>query len=78
MARDLDVAHVATFYNPILDIPTFLAGSVLPARVMAAILGFVHGLNFILLYALSDRMLAPVMPGWPPHHRVVLRLRDWG
>ncbi|TAL01803.1 MAG: hypothetical protein EPO08_08910 [Rhodospirillaceae bacterium] len=69
LTRDLGVAHVATFYNPILDIPTFLAGSVLPARVMAAILGFVHGLNFLLLYGLADRLLSGPTPGWRPDYR---------
>src|SRR5579871_4265526 len=69
LSHDLGVAHLATFYNPLLDIPTYLAGSVLPARVMGAILGFVQGLNFFLLYGLANRVLAPITPGWQQDHR---------
>src|SRR5258706_9765197 len=57
LGTDLGVAHVATFYNPILDLPVYLAGKVLPARVMAAVLGFIHGLNFVLLSALARHCL---------------------
>jgi len=57
---DLGVAHVATYYNPLLDVPVYLIGSVVPACVVGALLGFVHGLNFLLLYAIARRVM-PVL-----------------
>jgi hypothetical protein len=69
--RDLGVAHVATFYNPLLDIPTYIVGRAAPAPVVGAILGFIHGLNFVLLFTLSRRLLDETVPHWRPTHRRV-------
>jgi hypothetical protein len=63
---DLGVAHVATFYNPLLDVPIYLLGRTLSAPVMGALLGFVHGLNFIPLYSLAACCLDALVPQWLP------------
>lgn len=55
--RDVAVAQIPSFYNPIIDIPYFLLAQYLPARALSFLLGSLHGLNFILLYRLSDRLL---------------------
>lgn len=43
----------ASYYNPAIDVPTYLAAQALSARTLTFILGLVHGLNFILLFALA-------------------------
>lgn len=50
---DLLPAQTPTFYNPILDVPFFLLATHVPARVAGFALGFVQGLNFILLFMLA-------------------------
>ncbi len=55
--RDIAVAQIPSFYNPIIDLPYFLLAQCLPARLLAFLLGSLHGLNFLLLYGLSDRLL---------------------
>jgi len=69
LARDLGVANAATFYSPVFDIPIFLAGNVLPARVMGAVLGFIQGLNFFVLYGLADHVLRTVDLSWRQDRR---------
>lgn len=61
-ARDVAVAQIPSFYNPIIDIPYFLLAQHLPARLLAFLLGALHGLNFILLFCLSERLLTVVSP----------------
>ena len=62
---DLGAAHNATFYNPIVDLPLFLLAHLLPARAVGFVLGVVHGLNYVALYALSRATLADAAPLWP-------------
>lgn len=54
---DMGVAQTPSFYNPTLDIPFYLAASVLPAKIYAFLLGTVQGCNFILLYLIAMRTL---------------------
>ncbi len=60
LGQDIAPAHVPTFYNPTLDVPFFLLAQVFSARAMSFVLGFLQGLNFIVLYGLAMRVLAPV------------------
>jgi hypothetical protein len=53
----------ATFYNPLLDMPLFVAAQVLPARLCGFVLGLIQGLNFVLLYLLARR-LCPTWAQW--------------
>jgi hypothetical protein len=61
LALDVAVAHHATYYNPLLDVPFFLGAQHLPAWVMGLLLAGVQGLNFTLLFWLSWIVL-PVEP----------------
>lgn len=56
---DAAVAHHATFYNPLIDLPLWLVGNVAPAWAAAAFLGAVQGLNFSFLYLIARDALAP-------------------
>jgi hypothetical protein len=55
---DVAVAHHATYYNPLPDVPAYLAAQVLPGWTVAFLLGCVHGLNLVLLYRLARHALA--------------------
>ncbi len=50
---DLLPAQTPSFYNPLMDVPFFWLASHAPARVAGFALGFVQGLNFLLLFALA-------------------------
>jgi len=60
--RDVAVAQIPTFYNPIIDVPYFILAQHLSARLLAFLLGSLHGLNFILLYYVSDHVLVITAP----------------
>ena len=64
--RDIDVAvaHHATYYNPLPDVPVYLAAQVLPGWGVAFLLGCVHGLNLLLVYRIARHAL-----GAQPHTR---------
>jgi hypothetical protein len=57
--RDFDVAvaHHATYYNPLADIPVFALAQIWPAWLVGFLVGCVHGLNLWLLYYLSRAAL---------------------
>lgn len=63
---DIGAAQIATFYNPLLDVPFYLAVEALPPRWVGFLLGTVHGLNFILLFYLAQRLIALPHPRWKP------------
>jgi hypothetical protein len=54
---DMLAAQRPSFYDPVLDIPFFLLAQGLPARVVAFLLGAVHGVNVILLTLLGERLI---------------------
>ncbi|MEW6428450.1 MAG: hypothetical protein AB1568_10490 [Thermodesulfobacteriota bacterium] len=54
---DLAVAHHATFYNPLLDLPFYLAARQLPAAVAVFLLGTAQGGNFSLMLLLAEAVL---------------------
>ena len=56
--QDVAVAHHATYNNPALEIPYYLAGNALPPWLTLALLGAVTGLNFSLLYLIARSVFA--------------------
>ncbi|MBX7199032.1 MAG: hypothetical protein K1X51_06605 [Rhodospirillaceae bacterium] len=58
LATDLGAS---TPYNPLLDVPLYLGGTLLPAKVFSFLLGCIHGLNYVLLYLLARAVLTPVV-----------------
>lgn len=63
MGFDLAVGHHATYYNPLLDLPLYLAGTHLPAALIGFLLSFTQGLNFPLLFWLAWTLFSPLSPG---------------
>ncbi len=61
-ATDLLVAQTPSFYNPLADIPFYLAATHLPARVVGFLLGVIEGLNGLLLYGLAFALLRRQAP----------------
>ena len=54
---DLAPAGVQTFFSPVLDIAYFTAISHLSPKMVGFIIGFLQGLNFLLLYKIANRVL---------------------
>lgn len=50
---DMAVAHHATYYNPLADVPVFVAAQYAPTWLVGFAIGCVHGLNLVLLYWLA-------------------------
>lgn len=59
---DLAVAHHATFYNPLSDLPFYALVTSLPPRWVGFVMGLVHGLNFVVVLALAWRLLVTARP----------------
>jgi hypothetical protein len=59
---DLLAAQANTFFNPILDIPFYLAANAWPARVVGFLLGAVQGLNLVPLYGIAYGSLTIARP----------------
>ncbi len=59
MGFDAAVAHHATYYNPLIDLPLWVVGHLGPGWVAGAFLGLVQGLNFSFLYLIARDALAP-------------------
>ncbi len=55
---DLLVASVPTFFNPLLDLPFFLAAEAWPARLVGFLLGTVQGLNALPLFGIGHALIA--------------------
>lgn len=54
---DLAVAHHATYYNPLMDVPLFLIAQHAPAWCAGAYLGFLFGLAAALIAAIAGQVL---------------------
>ncbi|MDR3424853.1 MAG: hypothetical protein P4M13_07225 [Alphaproteobacteria bacterium] len=65
-ARDLLPSQIPYFYNPLLDVPFFLLATHVAAKTVGFVLGFVQGLNFILLFMIAQVTL--IVPN--PRHKV--------
>jgi hypothetical protein len=59
---DFDVlpSQVANFYNPLLYVPFFYAVNLLPPKGVGFLLGWIQGLNFPLLLAITRRMILSI------------------
>jgi hypothetical protein len=55
MGHDVAVSHVATYYNPLMYIPFYHAVNGLPPEAVGFVLGFLPGLNALLIYAIARR-----------------------
>lgn len=58
VGRDMLVSQVPSFYNPLLDVPFAWAAGFLDARVIAFLLGMIHGADFILLTLLGEELIS--------------------
>src|ERR1700749_2109185 len=57
MAMDIAVAHLASYYNPYLDIPFYLLATHTPSWLSLAVLGAVQGANVVPLYIIGRQSL---------------------
>lgn len=61
---DVAVAHVATYYNPALDLPLYLLGTQAPAWVVGAVLGALFGVAVALIGAIAWQLLGQPDSPW--------------
>ncbi|NVM77990.1 hypothetical protein FHW83_003814 [Duganella sp. SG902] len=54
---DLAPAGFQSYFNPTLDLPYHYLNQWLPPRVVGFVLGFVHGLSFVLLCGIARQLL---------------------
>ena len=56
---DLDMApgQWQSYFNPLIDVPYYLLSTTLPGPLVGFLMGFVHGLNFVLLLAIARQLL---------------------
>jgi len=54
---DISVAHQATYYNPLLDVPFYLLATHAPSWVALGTLGAVQGANVVPLYLMARSVL---------------------
>ncbi len=59
---DMAVAHHATFYNPLPDLPFYALVTTLPPRATGFVMGAIQGLDFLLIMAIAWRVLAIARP----------------
>ena len=57
LERDLAPAQVQTFFNPLMDVPLYLAIVYLPPVVVGAVYGFVQGLNGVAVWLIGRETL---------------------
>ncbi|MEI9931686.1 MAG: hypothetical protein WDM89_14380 [Rhizomicrobium sp.] len=57
MGIDIAVAHLASYYNPFLDIPFYLLATHTPSWFSLAVLGAVQGANVVPLYIIGRQSL---------------------
>jgi hypothetical protein len=59
MGVDLSPAGFQTYFNPLLDVPYFLATQWFPAPVAGFVFGASHGLAFVLVAAIARVLVGP-------------------
>ncbi|MEH3085640.1 MAG: hypothetical protein PGN26_03705 [Xylophilus ampelinus] len=69
IGHDLAPASMETYFNPAIDLPYHWMTDHLPPRVTAFLLGSMHGLNLLLLWAIARNILKDDVP-----HRVPVLL----
>lgn len=57
IAIDMAPGQWQSYFNPLLDLPYYLLNAWLPAPAVGFVMGWLHGLNFILLLAIARRVL---------------------
>lgn len=58
LSIDLAPAGMQSYFNPLLDIPYYLAINHWPPRLVGFLMGAMHGLNFVLVLAICRRLLS--------------------
>jgi hypothetical protein len=69
---DFAPAQIQTFHNPLLHVLSYLALSSLSGKIAAAFLGALQGLNFYLVFRISQT----VFSGWKNPYRTILSLTN--
>jgi hypothetical protein len=64
LAQDMAPGNWQSYFNPAIDVPYYLLNQVLPGPLVGFVMGFVHGLNFVLLLAIVRRMLPKDSADW--------------
>jgi hypothetical protein len=54
---DMAPGNWQSYFNPLIDVPYYLLNQCLPGPAVGFVMGFVHGLNFVLLLALVRLVL---------------------
>jgi len=56
---DLDMApgQWQSYFNPLIDVPYYLLSTTLPGPLVGFLMGYVHGLNFVLVMAIAHHVL---------------------
>lgn len=62
LGYDLAVAHHATYYNPLLDVPFFVLATAGTSWFAILVLGAVQGLNIVPLYLMARSALVQPIP----------------
>jgi hypothetical protein len=62
LGYDVAVAHVATYYNPLMYIPFYWAVSALPPKAIGFLLGVIPGFNMLILYGIARQVIALASP----------------
>lgn len=57
LGTDFAPAGFQSYFNPLLDIPYYLAINHLPPRLLGFLMGVIHGLNFVLVLAICRKLL---------------------
>ncbi|WP_126282170.1 hypothetical protein [Burkholderia stagnalis] len=57
LSLDLAPAGIQSYFNPLLDLVLYWANTHLPSRVVGFALGWLHGLNFVLILGIVQRVL---------------------
>jgi hypothetical protein len=67
LSKDIAPAQVASFYNPLLDLPVYLLAQGVSAKGVSFALGWLHGLNIIPLFGIAWLILKglPLAQRWP-------------
>ena len=74
LSTDFAVAGFPTYFNPILDVGYYLLNQTLPAWSVGFLLGFMHGLTFVLLLQIMKRVPTLANDDLPPYFRLFLAL----
>ncbi|MEH3085641.1 MAG: hypothetical protein PGN26_03710 [Xylophilus ampelinus] len=61
--RDLALAGLQSYFNPLIDLPYHWMTGYLPPWAVAFLLGAFQGLNFLMLRGISRRALPVATPG---------------